>query len=197
MNKKKRNPIYYSAGYTDKQLNRTGVYVIIHKDSGKRYIGSTKSKFGFISRWRRQFTTLNRNIGDCPRLQEAWNIYGSDAFEFRILEFADPKYCRQREDWWIQLFGTTDLSYGFNVILNIPNSSPYQYKTDKRFSVSGSFKCFHLYTLTAPDGVIHQTRNLKLFAKENGLNDSILYQVLKGKFYQHKGWHSITKQKVR
>jgi group I intron endonuclease len=65
-----------------------GVYAILHMSTGKTYIGST----GRCIKIRRQehVRLLSKGTHDNPRLQNAWNKYGQDAFEFKIILLCDP-----------------------------------------------------------------------------------------------------------
>ena len=60
----------------------SGVYEIVNKATGKRYVGSAKR---FKSRWKAHVTELRGNRHHAPYLQRSWNKYGEDAFEFRKL----------------------------------------------------------------------------------------------------------------
>lgn len=44
------------------------------------------------------------------------------------------------------------------------------------------------HTLRSPDGECMTITNLKQFCRNNGLNDGAMYQVVKGKKVQYKGW---------
>ena len=60
----------------------SGVYEIVNKASGERYIGSAVH---FQSRWKAHVKELRRNTHHAPYLQYSWNKHGEDAFEFRKL----------------------------------------------------------------------------------------------------------------
>jgi group I intron endonuclease len=62
------------------------VYTIINTVTGGEYIGSTVN---FKSRKSKHLKDLNRNIHHSKYLQNYWNKYGSDAFEFIIIERVD------------------------------------------------------------------------------------------------------------
>lgn len=64
---------YEDAGY---------VYAIRNRINGHSYIGSTKN---FKSRWHTHRSTLRRNKHHSFVLQRAWDKYGEDAFEFKVL----------------------------------------------------------------------------------------------------------------
>jgi len=65
-----------------------GIYKIIHKDTGKYYVGSTVS---FRKRWITHRYKLNNNFHENKHLQNAWNIYGKSAFEFIAVEYIKDK----------------------------------------------------------------------------------------------------------
>lgn len=60
----------------------TGIYAILNKVNGKRYIGSSKN---MKRRWCSHSSNLRLNRHRNIYLQRAWNKYGEDAFEFIVL----------------------------------------------------------------------------------------------------------------
>lgn len=90
--------------------NNTGVYAIVNKLNGKAYIGSTSFK-GFNTRWADHRSCLKYNKHHSSYLQNAWNKYGADHFEFKILEYVVPEDCVDREQFYIDLYMSTDGSY--------------------------------------------------------------------------------------
>ena len=61
-----------------------GIYKIVHKASGKYYVGSTHN---FNHRWIRQHLFCLRHNKHCnDKLQHAWNKYGEAMFEFVIVK---------------------------------------------------------------------------------------------------------------
>lgn len=82
-----------------------GIYRITNKINGNTYIGKTGMNFG--DRWDCHKSKLNNNKHDNPHLQKAWIKYGSDSFEFCIVETVDDvnllndlevKYIKQYRD---------------------------------------------------------------------------------------------------
>lgn len=61
----------------------TGIYQIKHIASGKIYIGSATNIY---KRWNFHKETLRNKTHHNGRLQNAWNKYGEEAFEFSIIE---------------------------------------------------------------------------------------------------------------
>ena len=64
--------------------NEFGIYRITNKITDKSYIGKTGVSFG--DRWDCHRAQLNGGYHDNPHLQRAWNKYGSENFEFCIIE---------------------------------------------------------------------------------------------------------------
>lgn len=61
----------------------TGIYMIKNKINKKKYYGSAKD---ITKRWKRHINDLNKNQHQNIKLQRSWNKYGSDNFEFIVLE---------------------------------------------------------------------------------------------------------------
>jgi group I intron endonuclease len=61
----------------------SGIYSIVNKVNGHRYIGSAVD---IPARWRSHKHHLNKGSHHSAHLQSAWNKYGSDCFQFVVLE---------------------------------------------------------------------------------------------------------------
>lgn len=64
-----------------------GVYRIQCKVTGDYYIGGSNHIY---QRWLEHRADLRRGVHIAKKLQEDWNRYGADAFEFTILEEVTP-----------------------------------------------------------------------------------------------------------
>lgn len=93
--------------------NRTGVYCILNKVTGKRYIGCASRSFR--GRWKEHIGSLNKGKHRNRFLQRAWNKYGAKAFAFTILELCEPEDCLDREKAWIESFDATNPRVGYNI----------------------------------------------------------------------------------
>jgi group I intron endonuclease len=65
---------------------KAGIYKITNIANGKVYVGSSSNIAG---RWRQHASTLRLGKHANPKLQHAWNKYGSDAFTFDVIETVD------------------------------------------------------------------------------------------------------------
>lgn len=77
------------------ELDKQGVYVIKCLSSEKIYVGSTTMTF--LKRYRHHLTQLQNNNHKNSHLQNSYNKYGSDNFEFDILEICDKTFCLEQE----------------------------------------------------------------------------------------------------
>lgn len=68
--------------------DKIGIYVIINKVNGKKYVGSSKN---VRKRRNRHFSELRRNTHKNRKLQNSFNKYGEDNFEFKLLEEVTDK----------------------------------------------------------------------------------------------------------
>lgn len=94
--------------------SRMGVYTIVNLLDDKQYVGGSKS---LATRFATHKRDLKHNRHRNPGLQSAYNEYGSDAFEFRVLEIVeDRSQLLAREEHWINSLGCRDKSLGYNLI---------------------------------------------------------------------------------
>jgi hypothetical protein len=64
--------------------NTCGIYSIINKATGQRYIGLTRTTFA--RRWRGHISSLNRSVHANQDLQRDWLELGCGGFDFAIVE---------------------------------------------------------------------------------------------------------------
>lgn len=87
-----------------------GVYEIINKINGKKYIGQS---INVLTRWKDHIHALNRGDSSCRLLQRAWHKYGADNFVFNILEECAEDQLDSVEIKYIQQFDT--VKNGYNI----------------------------------------------------------------------------------
>lgn len=91
------------------------VYKIENTKDGKIYIGSTNN---FERRKKGHINKLNRNEHRNPRLQRAWNKYGSDCFKFSIIEKVNENLL-EREQFYINTFKPYEKKIGYNILKDV------------------------------------------------------------------------------
>ncbi len=92
--------------------NRSGIYAILNRISGKVYIGSAACLKGRICQHR---FNLKRGTHDNSYLQRSWNTHGPDTFSFLIVEECEKSKLQEREGHWMALTGCTERAAGYNL----------------------------------------------------------------------------------
>ena len=80
----------------------TGVYAILHRPSGRRYIGSAQRSF--LQRWKEHQRALRRGVHSSPRLQADFNHDGPGAFAFEVVIYSEPFECVRYEQFFIDFW---------------------------------------------------------------------------------------------
>jgi len=93
----------------------SGIYAIINLLNNKVYIGSATD---VRLRWNCHKRYLKLNKHPNSYLQNAWNKYGEDAFEFILIAFIE-KPTKQKleklEQYWMDRFDSINKKYGYNI----------------------------------------------------------------------------------
>lgn len=90
------------------------IYGIQNKVNNKIYVGSTKD---FIKRIKDHKKKLKAKKGINLRLQYAWDKYGEENFEFKILDILDnDEDLFEKELSWIDKLNSKDKNVGYNIV---------------------------------------------------------------------------------
>lgn len=135
-----------------------GIYLITNKTNGKKYVGSTHN---FTSRWRSHRSMLNRGVHFNNHLQNSWNKYGEDNFEFSILEALDEtidnfeQYLIEREEFNIQKLDCVKCGYNSRTECNTNKGLKWSEESRKNYSeyrkahiVQEAVKALNEYSVT-------------------------------------------------
>lgn len=104
----------------------SGVYLIKNLANCSVYIGSSVDIYG---RWRQHIWDLYNDRHHNLHLQNAWNKYGQDNFDFLIIEnvVGDRDYIFEREQYWIDCYVANGICvYNHN---KINSKTPTHYTT--------------------------------------------------------------------
>ena len=63
--------------------HNAGIYAIIHMETQRRYVGSSMN---IVKRWSEHRNALRALRHRNSKLQNAWNKYGADSFQFEVLQ---------------------------------------------------------------------------------------------------------------
>lgn len=96
-----------------------GVYAIINLVNQKIYIGSSKN---IKKRKRDHFCRLRGDRHENDYLQKAFNRYGVDNFEFKILKLCKEEDLLKWEQIYINNYNSTNHDCGYNLSLKVNNS---------------------------------------------------------------------------
>ena len=109
-----------------------GVYCIRNKINNKRYIGKADNIY---DRWCSHIYHLNTNTHKNPHLQNAWNLYGKQSFDFYVVE---PCYSSndayEREKIWISFYDS--YKNGYNRDLGGSGSLGYKHTEETKKKMS-------------------------------------------------------------
>lgn len=85
------------------------IYKIVNLVNDKFYVGSTTNK---RERFRTHRNRLRRGVHHAPHLQAAWNKYGEEKFDFRVVEHVpEGQSLREAEDLWLEKHVGKDYCY--------------------------------------------------------------------------------------
>lgn len=112
-----------------------GVYLISNNVNGKCYVGST---IHLDQRRREHFSKLANNKHINAHLQNAYNKYGREAFDFEILETIDiddniKDKLLKREQFWID-----NLKPEYNILLVAGSNLGYRHTEETKKKISES-----------------------------------------------------------
>jgi len=146
-------------------MDKTGIYKIFCRVNNKAYIGSSVN---VKRRLQQHLYALKSNRHINEHLQNAWNQYGENEFEFLLLEEVNSDGLLVREQFWIDKLNASQRSSGFN---KAETARPTE---------SSLFKRSKAYIITHPNGVEEEIINLEKWQRDNGIPHDALRKVALG-----------------
>lgn len=123
-----------TAGYR----HRSGIYAIIHRETGKLYVGSAsclKTRIGYHR------SKLRHERHDNSYLQHAWNAHGEAAFDFVLIEECGRDALLAREGHWMAVTQCADRARGFNLD-RIAQRKMHSEETRRKIAIGNTGKLF-------------------------------------------------------
>lgn len=103
----------------------TGIYFgECHLPDGttKQYVGSSLK---VRARIESHIKALRKGKHRNAHMQDAYNKYGPESFDWNVLEWCDRSERFAREQWWIEFLGTADRLLGYNKAFPVRASEPH------------------------------------------------------------------------
>lgn len=94
--------------------NLCGIYCIENALNNRKYIGLSRDIY---RRWLEHLSELRRGQHVNKHLQNAWNLYGEDAFKFYVVELCSPEELSDRECYYIKKYHTLTHEKGYNLTI--------------------------------------------------------------------------------
>lgn len=90
----------------ENDIKKVGIYRIYCKANGKSYYGQTNDYDRRIIEHRKRLRHKSKKNHHCIHLQNAWNLYGEDQFEFSLIEECNEELLTEREQWYFDTYGS-------------------------------------------------------------------------------------------
>lgn len=111
---------------------KSGVYCILNKINGKRYVGSAVD---LNNRRDRHTKALNKSTHSNRHLQAAWNAYGSRSFDFIVIMKCHPDRCIENEQKYIDYYDSSNPNHGYNLSPTAGSTLGVRYSADSRLKL--------------------------------------------------------------
>ena len=108
-------------------MMQSGVYQIYNPYNKKRYIGSS---INIEKRFKQHKCSLRGNRHHNKHLQNAWNKY-KDILVFEPLEYCEPEYLLELEQYYIDYYNSADRRFGYNIDRVADHANPGFHLSDE------------------------------------------------------------------
>lgn len=174
--------------YEDKH-KEGGVYQILHKENGRKYIGSTVE---FEGRWRGHIRDLRGGTHCNKFLQNDFNKSGEDKFEFSIVEIVVGalQARRDREQFYLDRLweeSALDTDKRYNHVRTAVLAEPRKLKSNTAIN-------WHWFL--SPDGKEYVVETLPAFCKTFKLSLSEMTKLVSKEILEYEGWSLREKKAI-
>jgi group I intron endonuclease len=162
-----------------------GVYCFKNKINNKYYIGSSSN---LRNRKSAHLNDLKNNKHHSIKFQRAYNYHGVNSFEYQVLECCEVKMLQQAETEWLIFFNAYNNGYNSTDEVGAPWRGKKQPEEIKKRQ-----KCTPV-KMVDPEGNVVKDYSVSNFCKQYKLPNWCIMFVLKGKYFQYKGWRNYSKE---
>lgn len=164
-----------------------GIYRIVNTLDGKYYIGGTQAKAGLKGRFSRHLYELKNNKHGNSYLQNAFNQYGVENFQFIGFINAEKEKILNLEQYFLDIFKPYQRDIGYNLCRSAIN---LKYIRRERIIDNNQtkIKSFPPRYLLNPNNEIIEITNLADFCRKNNLKESSFESLLHGRVKFCLGW---------
>lgn len=173
-----------------KDLSFCGIYMLINKVNGHRYVGSSRNIR--IRLWKHR-SLLRHNKHENPHLQNAWNKYGEENFDYSILEKCTEEERFKREQFYIDT-----LKPEYNIALEAIEQPPVTESSRKKHSqtriklmaegIIGVTNNTPVYVYYKDGSFVGYWESIRKAAKALNMHYSSACRCIQGHDFQSKGY---------
>lgn len=181
-----------------KKLKQSGIYCLINIINNKRYIGSSKNIYQRLLKHR---SLLRKNKHENIKLQNSWNKYQENNFNFYILEFCNENDLLLKEQHYIDTLNP-ELNITLIVERNILSKESRLKQSETRIKkiASGEIKLYgkEIYQYNLNGEFIKKYNTIKQACIENNIHQSTISRFLNGTYKKGGGflWSLDYKEKL-
>ena len=172
-----------------------GIYCIHNITNDKRYIGESVDIY---RRWNKHIQELRNGAHINVHLQNAWNKYREDNFEFNIIEECEENNLPEREKFWIKFYdsfkngynqtegGEGCLGYKHNKeskekMKRIKTEQFKDIKNREKLCCAHEFESYPIYQIDFNGNIIKEWSSANWAAKMLGCSPARIYEALNHK----------------
>lgn len=161
---------------------KSGIYIIRNLVNNKVYIGKSKN---VKQRKNAHFSALKLNKHNNQHLQNSYNKYGKNNFQFDVLEYCEESLLPSKEMYYIELYKNN-----YNIIQSIDNRQDFPQEMKDKMKQSKIHKglTVSIYSYNINTQEITKWDSIKECSNTLDLNRRMIQKILKDKKHSYKGF---------